>query len=157
MLAVLSTGFFIVGLALAYVVMVRPLLHTQPRLASYYVRVDSFNAALWAKLSGIRTKLLAGLLMVASLLVGVHDFLLPVAMGVDWSPITQQLPPWAWPLISFAFGALVFWLRQLTAKTQDRQMAASAAGVSPELATVIADTTSTPAEAAVVAIKQQGA
>jgi hypothetical protein len=62
--------------------------------AEYYIRVDSFwAAAVAAKLSGIRTKLLAGLLMLASFLVGMHDFLLPIAMGVDWSPLTGESCP----------------------------------------------------------------
>jgi hypothetical protein len=151
MLSILSIGFFIVGLVLAYIVVVGPLLRTQPRLADYYARVDTFEAALRAKLSGIKTKLAAGLLMAASALVELHDFLLPAATGVDWSPITTSLPPWAWPFLSFGLAALFFWLRLVTAKTQDRQMAAVEAGAPPEIATVIADTTSTPAQAAVAA------
>jgi hypothetical protein len=35
----------------------------------------------------------AGLLTLASFLVTVHDFLVPIAMGVDWTPLTGQLPP----------------------------------------------------------------
>jgi hypothetical protein len=155
MLSVLSICFFVICLGLAYAVVLRPLLHSQPTLADYYTRVDSFWGAVGAKLSGIRTKLLAGLLMVASLLITVHDFLLPIAMGVDWTPLTGQLPPWAWPIIIFVMNALFFWLRKLTAKTQDRQMAAVEAGASPEAATVIADTTSTPGEAAVAAMSEQ--
>jgi hypothetical protein len=91
----------------------------------------------------------------ASLLITVHDFLLPIAMGVDWTPLTGQLPPWAWPIIIFVINALFFWLRKLTAKTQERQMAAVEAGASPAVATVIADTTSTPEQAAVVALQVQ--
>jgi hypothetical protein len=151
MLSIFSIAFFLIGVGLAYAVVVRPLLHSQPSLAAYYARVDSFWAAVSAKLSGIRTKLLAGLLMLASFLVGMHDFLLPIAMGVDWSPLTDELPPWAWPIMSFALGALFYWLRQLTPKTQDRQMAAVEAGAPPAVATVIADTTSTPAEAVAAA------
>jgi hypothetical protein len=155
MLSILSIGFFVVGVLLAYAFVLRPLLHSPPSLADYYARVDSFWAALWAKLSGIRTKLLAGLLMLASFLVGMHDFLLPIAMGVDWSPLSGALPPWAWPIIMFVMSALFYWLRKLTARTQDRQMAAVEAGASPAVATVIADTTNTPEQAAVAALQVQ--
>jgi hypothetical protein len=155
MLSILSIGFFVVGLALAYAFVLRPLLHSQPTLADYYSRADSFWAALGAKLSGVRTKLAAGLLMLASFLVTMHDFLLPFATGIDWTPITQLLPAWAWPVLSLALGALFWWLRQLTSKTQDRQMAAVEAGASPAVATVIADTTSTPQQAAVAALETQ--
>src|SRR3954462_11246783 len=105
MLSILSIGFFVVGLALAYAFVLRPLLHSQPTLADYYSRADSFWAALGAKLSGVRTKLAAGLLMLASFLVTMHDFLLPFATGIDWTPITQLLPAWAWPVLSLALGA----------------------------------------------------
>jgi hypothetical protein len=55
----------------------------------------------------------------------------------------------------FVLSALFYWLRQLTAKTQARQMAAVEAGAPPGVAAVIADTTNTPEEVAVVALGAQ--
>lgn len=135
----LSVAFFIVGGLLAYRIFIRPLLHDRPQFSEFYTRTDSFWAAVRMKLNTIKTKLLAILLMAGSLLIELHDFLLPAATGVDWAPITAALPTWAWPIISFAAAGLFFWLRKVTAKTHEVEVEAVAAGATPEEAAVIAE------------------
>jgi hypothetical protein len=58
--------------------------------------------------------------MAASAVVYLHDFLLPVATGINWQPILSMLPDWAWPLLLFGAFALIKWFRALT----DRRAAA---------------------------------
>ena len=61
--------------------------------------------------------------MIASGLLGTHDFLLPLATGIDWQPVIAQVPQWAWPCIMFGFGAVFAWLRNLTEKAHERALA----------------------------------
>jgi hypothetical protein len=66
------------------------------------------------RFAGIKGKLAAALGMAASAVVYLHDFLVPVATGIDWQPIVSMLPDWAWPLILFGAFALIKWFRSLT-------------------------------------------
>lgn len=132
----LSVGFFVVGIGLAYWFCVRPLLKGRPAFAEFYARTDSFFEAAWLKLLTVKTKLSAILLLVASALVELHDFLLPIATGIDWSPITGAVPGWVWPLVSFGIGALFLWLRNITAATQEKELVAVAAGATIEQAKI---------------------
>ncbi len=128
MLNFLSLIFFITGFALAYWFWIRPLLAGRPSVADFYNRTESWWRAIGLKLTTIKTKLSAILLMTASGLVSLHDFLIPVITGIDWTAVTSKVPAWVWPLVSFAVGALFLWLRTLTGRTQDRALDAIAAG-----------------------------
>lgn len=131
MLAFLSFLFFVVGVALTYWLFIGPLLRQRPQFADFYARSDSFWQAAWAKFSTVKTKMASILLGAASALVGLHDFLLPVATGIDWTPVTAMVPSWSWPIISFAIAVLFYWLRVVTAKRQEEVVAAVADGIPP--------------------------
>ena len=77
-------------------------------------QADSFWAAVRERFAGIKGKLAAAIGMAASAVVYLHDFLVPVATGIDWQPILSMLPDWAWPLILFGVFALIKWFRALT-------------------------------------------
>jgi hypothetical protein len=66
------------------------------------------------KLRGWRTIIAANLYVLAGALVGVHDFIIPYIAGIDWQPVTRQVPDWAWPFIVVGTGALFGWLRTVT-------------------------------------------
>lgn len=138
MLGFLSALFFAVGLGLSYWLWIRPLLRARPAFADFYARTDSWWAAFWLKLTTIKTRLTAMSLMIASGLVALHDFVAPIFLGIDWTPLTSEVPAWAWPIASFALGALFLWLRNLTAKTQEKQIEAIASGATVEEAKVVA-------------------
>ena len=138
-MAWLSLLFFLIGTALAYFLMIRPLLKARPQFSDFYARSDSFWAAMRMKLNTIKTKLAAMLLMAASALIELHDFILPAATGIDWTPITAQVPAAVWPFASLAIAALFYWLRKLTAQTQEVEVSAVAAGATPAQAAVIAE------------------
>lgn len=114
---VLSITFFVVGLGLTYF-LIRPLLKARPSFKDFYAYTDSKTEAVRLKLRTIKTKITAILLMWASVLVGMHDFVLPIATGIDWTPITKDVPAAVWPIASFAMSALFYYLRTLTEKTQ---------------------------------------
>lgn len=132
----LSVLFFVVGIPLAYWVAVRPLLKGRPAFAEFYARTDSFFEAAWLKLLTVKTKLSAVLLMAASGLIALHDFAIPLATGIDWSPITGAVPGWVWPIAAFAESALFYWLRNITAATQEKELVAVAAGATIEQAKI---------------------
>lgn len=131
MLTFLSAGFFVLGFALAYFIWIKPLLRARPAFADFYARSDSFWKAAWAKFSTLKTKLAAIFLAVASALIELHDFLLPAVTGVDWTPVTTAVPPVVWPFVSFGIAALFYWLRTVTAKTQEQVVAAVERGMAP--------------------------
>lgn len=135
----LSFLFFVLGAVLAYWFMIRPLLKARPQFLDFYARSDSFWASVRMKLNTIKTKLAAMLLMAASALIELHDFILPAATGIDWAPITANVPAAVWPFLSLSIAGLFYWLRKVTAKTQEIEVAAVAAGASPAQAAVIAE------------------
>jgi hypothetical protein len=118
MLLIAQVVFFTVAIVAAYVLWLRPILHSRPELKSFYDQTDSFWAALRLRFAGIKTLLTAALGMAASAIVALHDFLVPLATGVDWTPVRDLLPAWAWPFILFAMFALISWFRQLTDRRQ---------------------------------------
>lgn len=137
MLGWFSLGFFVVGVGLTYWMFVRPLMKTRPEFKEFYARSESWWTAAVAKFSTLRTKLAAILLAMASVLIELHDFVLPAATGIDWSPVTSGVPAWVWPIASFAAAALFYWLRKITARTQEQVVQAVAAGMSPIEAAVM--------------------
>jgi hypothetical protein len=118
MLLIAQIAFFIVAIVAAYVFWLRPILHSRPELRDFYAQTDSFWAALRLRFAGIKTLLMAALGMAASAIVALHDFFVPLATGVDWTPVRDLLPAWAWPIILFAMFALISWFRQLTDRRQ---------------------------------------
>lgn len=125
-------------------VWLRGLLRQRPPLAEFRRRGNSFWRSIWAKLAFIKTKLLAGFLMIGSALIAIHDFLLPVFVSVDWQPLTSLLPSWALPLLWFAIGALFYWLRWLTAQETNQIVAAVQEGATPQEAVMMVATNDAP-------------
>lgn len=154
-MALLSLLFFVVGIIAAYWFWLRPLFRSRPLFSTFYARADSFWAAVGMKINSLKTKLAAALAMIASVLLGLHDFIIPLTTGIDWTPVTSLVPAWVWPFVSFGFAALIWWFRSLTAQTQDIQIAAVAAGATPAEAVVVAEQAETPEQA--TAIVEQGA
>jgi hypothetical protein len=114
MAALLQFVFFAAALVAAYLFWIRPILRSRPAFADFYAQADSFWAAMRERFAGIKGKLAAAVGMAASAVVYLHDFLVPVATGIDWQPILSVLPDWAWPLILFGAFALIKWFRALT-------------------------------------------
>lgn len=137
-LSILSFSFFVIGFGLSYWMWIRPELRKRPQFADFYARTDSMWKAFWSKLNTIKTKLSAKLLMIGGGLVTIHDFLAPLIPGIDWTPLTAEVPAWVWPIASFALGALFLWLRNLTAQTQDKVVEEVAAGATVQEAKVVA-------------------
>lgn len=124
-----SVGVFFVWL--------RGLLRKRPSIAEFRARGNSLLRAIWAKLAFIKTKLLAGGLMIATAAVAAYDFLAPIALGIDWTPITGKLPSWAWPIISFVVLSLFYWLRTITARETNEMVALVEVGNTPKEAVMM--------------------
>ena len=114
MLLLAQIAFFVVTFAAAYVYWIRPILHSRPALKDFSDRADGFWSAFRLRFAGIKTLLVAAVGMAASAIVALHDFLLPYAVGIDWTPITDMIPKWAIPLILFMGYALIGYFRKLT-------------------------------------------
>ncbi len=114
MAAFLQFAFFAAAILAAYFCWIRPILKSRPAFAHFYAEAESFWQAVRERFAGLKVKLAAALGMAASAVVCLHDFLLPVATGIDWQPILSMLPDWAWPLILFGAFALLKWFRSLT-------------------------------------------
>jgi hypothetical protein len=114
MAAFLQFAFFAAALVAAYLFWIRPILRSRPAFTDFYARADSFWDALRDRFAGLKGKLAAAIGMAVSAVVYLHDFLLPIATGIDWQPILAMLPDWAWPLILFGAFALIKWFRALT-------------------------------------------
>ena len=109
MLLALSILFFLAGLLAAWLLILRPI-YRSPDFRSAYERHQNFVAAICR----FRTMAAAKLLGLGSLLVTGYDFVAPLAAGQDWSPITGNLPSWAWPMILFGVSGLFAYLRKTT-------------------------------------------
>ena len=118
MLTFLSVLFFVIGLVVAYAAIIRPVLRQRGYFADFYEATDSRWKALGLYLQGLRTRLAANLLMLASALITLHDFILPAASGIDWTPVYSLLPPWAWTAVFFLVAALFRWLRKVTTRPE---------------------------------------
>ena len=70
------------------------------------------------RFAGIKGKLLAAVSMAATAIVAFHDFILANAFGIDWTPVHDLLPAWAWPFILFADFWLISKFRQMTDRRQ---------------------------------------
>lgn len=118
MLLIAQIVFFVVTTLVAYVYWLRPILRSRPQLKAFYAQTDNFWAALRLRFAGLKTQLLAGVSMAATGIVALHDFILTNAFGIDWTPVRDLLPAWAWPFILFADFWLISKFRQMTDRRQ---------------------------------------
>jgi hypothetical protein len=109
-----QTIFFTVAIVAAYLYWVRPVLRSRPELKQVYDRSDGLRGALRLRFAGIKTRLLAVVSMAAAAIVVLHDFVLANAFGIDWTPVRDLLPAWAWPFILFADFWLISKFRLMT-------------------------------------------
>ncbi len=103
----------------AYIFWIRPLLKQTPCVKELY-NENGFLTAFRIKLVGIKQRLLAAFLTIASSSVLLYDSIIPAVTGVDITPLTAKVPTWAWPLIAIGFTALMNYFRTLA----DRRSAA---------------------------------
>lgn len=148
----LQITFFITALIAAYAVWVHPLLKTRPAFADFFAQGDGWFEAVRLKFSSIKGKLASGIGMALSAIVGLHDFLIPIATGIDWTPIQSLMPSWAWPILLFAMFGLISYFRTLTSERQEREITAVAVGAPIADAAIIAEKTNSPAEAFYAAV-----
>jgi hypothetical protein len=104
-----------ITLLLVYILIVRPILRTQPLLAPVFKAEATWWQQFHAKLVGFRTKLTARLLAIAGILVGLYDQLLPYVTGQDWTSLTSKLPSWSLPIGMVLLSWLFDYLRKITA------------------------------------------
>jgi hypothetical protein len=57
------------------------------------------------------------------MVVSAYDFLAPIVGGVDVSSLAAHVPSWAWPLILIAVTALYQFLRNLSDKRHQVEVA----------------------------------
>lgn len=104
----------------AYWLLLRPILRRRAALAGFWASVDAREAGVLARagvlLDGLKTKLAARFVGLSGALVGLHDFIMPYVAGVDWAPITSQIPPQYIPVGLLALGIVFDWLRSITNK-----------------------------------------
>lgn len=121
-------ALIIFALVTAYVFGLRPILKQTPAFKELYATEATVFAALNAKFSGLRQKLLGFAISTATIIVFAHDELTPLLTmaGVDPSVIPAQIlpkvPTWVWPLVTVA----VLWLLQRFRNLADRQAKANA-------------------------------
>src|SRR5262249_46592049 len=113
MLMLAQIIFFTVAIVAAYLYWVRPVLRSRPELKQVYERPDGLGGALRLRFAGIKTRLLAVVSMAAAI-VALHDFIFANAFGIDWTPVRDLLPAWAWPFILLADFWLISKFRLMT-------------------------------------------
>ena len=118
MLLFAQSLFFVIALLGAYVYWVRPVLRSRLGLRSFYAQTDLWLAAIRLRFAGIKGKLVAAISMAATAIVAFHDFILANAFSIDWTPVHDLLPAWAWPFILFADFWLISKFRQMTDRRQ---------------------------------------
>ena len=90
-----------------------PILKCRPAFRDVYAQEHNFFAALKEKLQGIKQKLSSAVVICASGAVTAYDFINPIISGVDITPLTSQVPSWAWPLVLISTTAMFQFLRNL--------------------------------------------
>lgn len=108
---------------------IRPILKTRPAFRELYEEGENLFAALRTKFAGIKQKLSSAVVIAASAIVSGYDFFAPIVSGVDVSSIAAQVPSWAWPLILISVTALFQFLRNLSDKRHQAELAESPAPV----------------------------
>lgn len=115
----------------AYLFWIRPALRSRPAFRELYEKEESFFRALREKLKGLKQTLSSAIVVAASIVVTGYDFFAPIVSGVDVSSIAAQVPSWAWPLILIAVTALYQFLRNLSDRRHQAEIA-GANGLSHE-------------------------
>ena len=90
-----------------------PILKSRPAFRDIYADDNTIFEALKEKLKGIKQKLSSVVVICASGAVTAYDFFNPIISGVDVTPLTAQVPSWAWPLVLISTTALFQFLRNL--------------------------------------------
>lgn len=113
--------FLIVLLALAalYVFVLRPILMRRAELSLFFSESEHWREYFANLLKGLKTRLVARIVILAPTLLAVHDFLLPLLPMIDVSPISTKVPPLMWLLLTTGVGALFNWLRNVTPSIND--------------------------------------
>jgi hypothetical protein len=107
-------GLAFVTLALIYFFIIRPILKKQPKMSVAFAAEATFFQKVQAKITGWKTYIVAWLTTIAGLVIGLYDQILPLAAGMDWTPITSKLPGWALPVGMVGLGLVFAWLRKVT-------------------------------------------
>jgi len=72
-----------------YLLTIRPVVKAMPAFSEAFAA----EASLWQKgqaiVTGWKTKIAARLSIIASLAVTLYDYVLPIASGQDWTPVTS--------------------------------------------------------------------
>ena len=105
----------LIGLVLAYAMILRPMLKTMPAFSAAFAEEASLVEKLQARVTGWKTIIVARLITIAGLLVEFYDQVLPFVSGQDWTPVTSHLPGWALPVFLMMMGLTFDWLRKVTA------------------------------------------
>ena len=92
---------------------IEPILKSRPAVRDIYATEQNFFASLKEKLKGIKQKLSSAVVIGASAAVTAYDFFNPIISGVDVTPLTSNVPSWAWPLVLISTTALFQFLRDL--------------------------------------------
>ena len=92
---------------------IEPILKSRPAVRDIYATEQNFFASLKEKLKGIKQKLSSAVVIGASAAVTAYDFFNPIISGVDVTPLTSNVPSWAWPLVLISTTALFQFLRNL--------------------------------------------
>lgn len=111
--AMIRLALILPTVAIIYWFWIRPILKTTPSLKAFYDAEAGWFAAFSDKFAGIKQKLAGSLIALACLVVEMWDFVAPALGAVDTTPLTSQVPSWAWPLIAIAATALLNYLRSL--------------------------------------------
>jgi hypothetical protein len=118
-MSVIIVGSIVVVLVGAYIIWLRPILKQTPALHELFATEDTFFAAMRVKFAGIKQKLTGALVIIAGVIVELHDQLAPIIAGVDTTSLSQQVPSWVWPLIVIAIAWALQWFRRLAEKRGD--------------------------------------
>ena len=110
--------FFTVALVAAYFYFVRPVLRSRAGLGPSMRRPTHGRDALRLRFAGIKGKLATAISMAITAIIALHDFILGNALGIDWTPVRDLLPAWAWPFILLADFCADLPVRQMTDRRQ---------------------------------------
>lgn len=118
--------FWLINVAtivVVYFFWIRPLLGRTPAFKSLIEQDNSRFAALSAKFAGIKQRLTAAVIYLASIVIAVHDVVAPRLTGVDVTPlfpkIVEYVPQTYWPFIMIGLTALLDYFRSLADKRQE--------------------------------------
>lgn len=120
MLGIVAFLLFVAVLIAVYCLLLRPVLRQRAALAVFWTSIDAREAGFLARMrrlfDGLKTKLAARIVWLSGAIVALHDFIMPYVAGIDWTPITSQIPPQYIPAGLLALGILFDWLRSITNK-----------------------------------------